>query len=69
MCMGAPSMPAPPPFVPPPAPLVPPPSSASAEVVKQSAPSAAAPKKARTNPLRTDSGAVDSVTTGLNIPQ
>ena len=59
------------PFAVPPAPLAPPPASATAESVKQAGAGAAVtpPKKPGRNPLRTDSGATDSVATGLNIPQ
>ncbi len=71
MCMPQPKMPAPQPFVPPPAPLAPPPAAATATTVQQAGAASAVtpPKKAGRNPLRTDSGAVDSVATGLNIPQ
>jgi hypothetical protein len=73
MCMAAP----PPPVVqppPPPAPVAPapyvPPAAAAASTTPQSTPfDASAPKKQpNRNPLRTDSGATDSVATGLNIP-
>ena len=72
MCMmAAPPAPVPqaPPAVAPLAPYVPP-AAAAASTTKQSTPFDAAPaqKKTNRNPLRTDSGAVDSVATGLNIP-
>jgi hypothetical protein len=71
MCMMAPPAPTPqaPPPVPVPAPYVPP-AAAAASTTAQSTPfdATASPKKTNRNPLRTDSGAVDSVATGLNIP-
>lgn len=75
MCMGAPSAPAfQPPPPPPPAPEKPMPS-ATAETVKQSGPASpfAVKPRSRRNPFRVggpqyDSGAPDSVATGLNIP-
>lgn len=76
MCLGGPKASSPVPFTPTPAPEAPPPPSASASTVKQADatnPFLAKPKPKK-NPLRidrnpgTDSGAQDSVATGLNIP-
>lgn len=74
MCMGgsAPAPPPPPPVIPPPPPP-PPPATMSAATVKTAKPTSTQPgaPKRRSNPLRTDaydSGAPDSVATGLNIP-
>lgn len=75
MCMGSPTIeaPPPPPPVAPPPPPPPPPVTMAATGVKTAKPTSTAPNapKRRSNPLRSDSydsGAPDSVSTGLNIP-
>lgn len=71
MCMMAPPPPQVQPTVAPevPPPYVPP-AAAAASTTAQSTPfdATSTQKKTNRNPLRTDSGAVDSVSTGLNIP-
>lgn len=70
MCMAAPKLSTPAPVFNPPAPLVPPTTADYlAPNTKADGPAAAAPTvQPRRNLLRTDTGAVDSVSTGLNIP-
>lgn len=74
MCMGsAPAAPPPPPpVIPPPPPPPPPATMPTSAGVKTAKPTSTQPApKRRSNPLRSDSydsGAADSVATGLNIP-